>query len=57
MPWLCDSQLQTDNLSSFVYRDVISSETPIEVVESDVDKQINTGRNLQQLNINKSPVL
>lgn len=57
MPWLCNSQLQTGNFSSSVYRDVVSSETPIEVVESDVDKQINTGRNLQRLNINKSLVL
>jgi hypothetical protein len=54
MTWLCNSRLQTDNLFRLVYRDVVSSETPIEVGKSDVDKQINTGRTLQRLNINKS---
>lgn len=54
MTWLCNSRLQTDDLFPLAYRDVVSSETPIEVGKSDVDKQINTGRTLQRLNINKS---
>jgi hypothetical protein len=54
MTWLCNSRLQTDNFFTLVFRDVVSSETPIEVGRSDVDKQINTGCALQRFNVNKS---